>query len=59
MNALVMYVGHSVFNANLPFAWKIGKMNTHAWMLFENFWRVGVWCAVGYILHRKKTYLSL
>ncbi|XP_023248345.1 heparan-alpha-glucosaminide N-acetyltransferase-like [Copidosoma floridanum] len=59
INALVMYAGHQVLWSMFPFHWKIGRMNSHALLLTESIWCVGLWTLVGYVLHRKKIYFRL
>lgn len=59
MNAIVMYVGHEVFHAMLPWHWKFGAMNTHFVLLLENAWNASLWVVIAYILYCKKIFISL
>lgn len=59
MNAIIMYVGHSLLSHTLPFHWKIGRMNTHLLMLLENGWNTLLWVGVAAILYRRKIFISV
>ncbi|XP_011501463.1 PREDICTED: heparan-alpha-glucosaminide N-acetyltransferase-like [Ceratosolen solmsi marchali] len=59
MNALVMYIGHQVFYEMFPFHWRIGKMNTHSWLMAESLWCIVLWTCIAYTLHWKKLYVTL
>ncbi|KAG4076235.1 hypothetical protein HA402_014784 [Bradysia odoriphaga] len=38
MNAILLYVGHSIIGSMFPWRWSIGPMNTHLVLLVENMW---------------------
>ncbi|KAG7207828.1 hypothetical protein KM043_009429 [Ampulex compressa] len=59
MNALVLYVGHILCYRLFPFHWKIGSMHSRALVLAENIWGVALWTIIAYMLHRKRTYITL
>ncbi|XP_012529315.1 heparan-alpha-glucosaminide N-acetyltransferase [Monomorium pharaonis] len=59
MNALVLYVGHSVCYQIFPFHWRIGAMDSRILCLIESIWVVTLWTIIAYIMHRKRTYITL
>jgi len=59
MNAIIMYVGHQVFHAMLPWHWHIGPMNTHFVLLLENLWNSALWVVIAYVLYCKKIFISV
>lgn len=59
MNAIVMYIGHTLLHKILPFHFKIGQMNTHFMQLLENGWNTLLWVGVAWILYRRKTFISV
>lgn len=59
MNAILMYIGHTILHQILPFRWHIGPMNTHFVLLIENAWNAMMWMFVAYYLHCKKIYFSV
>ncbi|KAH0951881.1 hypothetical protein HN011_001519 [Eciton burchellii] len=59
MNALVLYVGHNVCYQIFPFHWRIGAMDTRALCFIESIWVVFLWTIIAYIMHHKRTYITL
>ncbi|KYQ47182.1 Heparan-alpha-glucosaminide N-acetyltransferase [Trachymyrmex zeteki] len=59
MNALLLYVGHSVCYEIFPFHWRIGAMDSRALCLIESIWVVILWAIIAYIMHHKRTYITL
>lgn len=59
MNALVLYVGHIMCYEIFPFHWRIGAMDNRALRLTESIWVVALWAIIAYIMHRKRTYITL
>ncbi|XP_076394063.1 heparan-alpha-glucosaminide N-acetyltransferase isoform X2 [Megachile rotundata] len=59
MNALLLYVGHSVCYRNFPFHWSIGDMDSRGLRLCEAIWGAALWAIIAYIMHKKRTYISL
>ncbi|XP_076240972.1 heparan-alpha-glucosaminide N-acetyltransferase [Calliopsis andreniformis] len=59
MNALLLYVGHTVCFKMFPFHWAIGTMSSRAMRLLEAIWGVGLWTIIAYIMHRKRCYITL
>ncbi|CAL1675761.1 unnamed protein product [Lasius platythorax] len=59
MNALVLYVGHSMCYQIFPFHWKIGAMDSRALCLIESIWVVTLWTVIAYVMHRKRIYITL
>lgn len=59
MNAIVMYIGHSVLHKILPFHFRIGRMNTHFMLLLESGWNTLLWVGVAYYLYRRRTFITV
>lgn len=59
MNAILLYVGHSVIGSMFPWRWSIGPMNTHLVLLIENMWHAGMWVVVSYYFYLKKVFISV
>lgn len=59
MNAIIMYVGHTVMHKMLPWHWRIGPMNTHFVLLLESIWNTLLWVAIALYLNSIKFYYSL
>lgn len=62
MNAIFMYVGHSLTYGNFPIRWvpvaEVG-LNTHFIKLIENVWATGMWVVIAYYLFTIKFFLSI
>uniref|UniRef100_A0A1A9WID9 Heparan-alpha-glucosaminide N-acetyltransferase catalytic domain-containing protein n=1 Tax=Glossina brevipalpis TaxID=37001 RepID=A0A1A9WID9_9MUSC len=59
MNAIILYVGHTVMHKMLPWHWRIGPMNTHFVLLLESVWNTLLWLCIASYLNYKKFYFSL
>ncbi|XP_058835834.1 heparan-alpha-glucosaminide N-acetyltransferase [Topomyia yanbarensis] len=59
MNAIILYVGHTVFHRMLPWHWSIGRMNTHFMLMLEALWNTTIWNVIAYILYKKKIFYNL
>lgn len=59
MNAIILYVGHSIFNRMWPFHFSFNVMNTHFILLLENVWTVTVWILISHWLYHKKIFYSI
>ncbi|KAG8228018.1 hypothetical protein J437_LFUL003653 [Ladona fulva] len=60
MNAIVMYVGHSLGFHHFPWHWSItGIMNTHFVLTIEALWGTGLWVIIASILYQKKTFITI
>ncbi|XP_054002119.1 heparan-alpha-glucosaminide N-acetyltransferase-like [Hylaeus anthracinus] len=59
MNALLLYVGHIVCYKMFPFHWHIGNMDSRGLQLLEAIWCVALWTIIAYIMHKKRTYITL
>lgn len=59
MNALVLYVGHSIFHKMLPFHFSFEIMNTHFILLLENFYTVIIWILISHYLYHKQIFYSV
>lgn len=59
MNAIILYVGHTVLHKMLPWHWRIGGMNTHFLILVENTWNTLIWVGIALYLYEIKFFYSL
>ncbi|XP_017151391.1 heparan-alpha-glucosaminide N-acetyltransferase [Drosophila miranda] len=59
MNAIIMYVGHSVLHKMLPWHWRLGPMNTHFLLLLESTWNTLLWVGIALYLDAHEFYYSL
>ncbi|XP_075155903.1 heparan-alpha-glucosaminide N-acetyltransferase [Haematobia irritans] len=59
MNAIIMYVGHTVMHKMLPWHWRIGAMNTHFLLLLEAVWNTLLWIGIALYLDHISFYYSL
>lgn len=59
MNAIIMYIGHTVMHKMLPWHWRFGAMNTHFILLLESVWNTGLWLAIARQLHHKHIYYNV
>ncbi|XP_035914517.1 heparan-alpha-glucosaminide N-acetyltransferase [Anopheles stephensi] len=59
MNAIVLYVGHTVFHKMLPWHWRIGTMNTHLMLTLEALWNTVLWNVVALYLYKRKLFYNL
>lgn len=59
MNAIIMYVGHTVMHKMLPWHWRIAYMNTHFIKLFENSWNTILWIFIAIYLYQKNIFYNI
>ncbi|XP_055915706.1 heparan-alpha-glucosaminide N-acetyltransferase [Eupeodes corollae] len=59
MNAIVLYVGHTVFHKMLPWHWTVGPMNTHFMLLLKCIWNTVLWVGIALYLNGIKYYYTL
>uniref|UniRef100_A0A182S9H4 Heparan-alpha-glucosaminide N-acetyltransferase catalytic domain-containing protein n=1 Tax=Anopheles maculatus TaxID=74869 RepID=A0A182S9H4_9DIPT len=59
MNAIVLYVGHTVFHKMLPWHWRIGTMNTHLMLTLEVLWNTVLWNVIALYLYKRKKFYNL
>lgn len=59
MNAIILYVGHSIFHTMWPFHFSFEVMNTHFILLLENVYTVTVWVLISHYLYHKKIFYSI
>lgn len=59
MNAIILYVGHSVLHSAWPFHFAVNSMNTHFIILLENCYTVTVWILISFYLYHKKIFFTL
>lgn len=58
-NAIILYVGHSIFHKMWPFHFSFDIMNTHFILLLENFYTVVIWILIAHKLFHKKIFYSI
>uniref|UniRef100_A0A182NJS0 Heparan-alpha-glucosaminide N-acetyltransferase catalytic domain-containing protein n=1 Tax=Anopheles dirus TaxID=7168 RepID=A0A182NJS0_9DIPT len=59
MNAIVLYVGHTIFHKMLPWHWRIGLMNTHFMLTLEALWNTVLWNLIALYLFKRKMFYNL
>ncbi|XP_053672147.1 heparan-alpha-glucosaminide N-acetyltransferase [Anopheles nili] len=59
MNAIVLYVGHTVFHKMLPWHWRIGMMNTHFMLTLEALWNTVLWNLIALYLFKRRLFYNL
>ncbi|KFB50425.1 AGAP005761-PA-like protein [Anopheles sinensis] len=59
MNAIVLYVGHTVFHKMLPWHWRIGTMNTHFMLTLEALWNTVLWNLIALYLFQRRIFYNL
>lgn len=59
MNAIILYVGHSIFHKMWPFHFGFDLMNTHFLLLLENCYTVVIWILIAHKLYHKKIFYSI
>ncbi|XP_017777124.1 PREDICTED: heparan-alpha-glucosaminide N-acetyltransferase [Nicrophorus vespilloides] len=62
MNAIFLYVGHSLIHTNFPFHWYVShdhENSTHFWLLLKNVWATSLWVLVSFYLYKIKFFLSI
>jgi len=58
-NPIVIYLGHEILNSYFPFSFDPYSQTTHAIILTSNLVGVSCWCVIGYIMYRKKVFISI
>lgn len=59
LNAIILYVGHSIFHSMWPFHFSFDTMNTHFILLLENVYTVVIWILIAHKLYHKKIFYSI
>lgn len=59
MNAIILYIGHTITHKMLPWHWRFGIMNTHFKLLLESVWNTGVWLVIANQLHHNHIYYNV
>ncbi|ETN58096.1 hypothetical protein AND_010303 [Anopheles darlingi] len=59
MNAILLYVGHTVAHKMLPWHWRIGTMNTHLMLTLEALWNTVLWNLIALHLFKRKRFYNL
>ncbi|XP_077293815.1 heparan-alpha-glucosaminide N-acetyltransferase [Arctopsyche grandis] len=59
MNAIIMYIGHSICWSIFPFHWSIPDMETHFINLIESTWGTILWILVAFVLVKKKIFFTI
>ncbi|KOB75916.1 putative heparan-alpha-glucosaminide n-acetyltransferase [Operophtera brumata] len=54
LNAIALYVGHSLCAHLFPFHWKVPNMRTHTLSLLEAVWGTALWVIIAHIMAKKK-----
>ncbi|XP_019864996.1 heparan-alpha-glucosaminide N-acetyltransferase-like [Aethina tumida] len=58
MNAIILYVGHELFNSTFPFAWK-PTTQTHGTFLFMNLWGTALWVSISIYMYKHNVFVSI
>lgn len=59
LNAIALYIGHSVCSNMFPFHWKVPNMETHALKLLEALWGTALWVIIAHVMAKKKVFITL
>ncbi|XP_045492742.1 heparan-alpha-glucosaminide N-acetyltransferase [Colias croceus] len=59
LNAIALYIGHSLCAHLFPFHWKIPVMRTHAIRLIEAVWGTALWVIIAHVMAKKKVFITL
>ncbi|XP_047519302.1 heparan-alpha-glucosaminide N-acetyltransferase [Pieris napi] len=59
LNAIALYVGHSICAHLFPFHWRIPVMRTHTIRLVEAFWGTALWVIIAHMMAKKKIFITL
>lgn len=59
LNAIALYVGHSVCAQMFPFHWSVPNMQTHAIRLIEAAWGTALWVVIAYVMAKKKIFITI
>ncbi|KAJ0179210.1 hypothetical protein K1T71_004922 [Dendrolimus kikuchii] len=59
LNAIALYVGHSLCAHLFPFHWRVPNMNTHTLKLVEAVWGTALWVIIAHIMAKKKVFITL
>ncbi|XP_073962689.1 heparan-alpha-glucosaminide N-acetyltransferase isoform X2 [Choristoneura fumiferana] len=59
LNAIALYIGHSVCSNMFPFHWKVPNMETHAMQLVEALWGTALWVIIAHVMAKKKVFITL
>ncbi|KAJ2950787.1 hypothetical protein O0L34_g9052 [Tuta absoluta] len=59
LNAIALYIGHSVCAHLFPFHWRIPDMRTHSLHLAEAVWGTALWVIIAHVMAKKKVFISL
>ncbi|KAL0883717.1 hypothetical protein ABMA27_015832 [Loxostege sticticalis] len=59
LNAIALYVGHSLCAHLFPFHWRVPLMRTHALRLVEATWGTALWVIVAHVMAKKKVFITL
>lgn len=59
LNAIALYVGHSICAELFPFHWRVPFMRTHTLQLIEAVWGTALWVIIAHIMAKKKVFITL
>jgi heparan-alpha-glucosaminide N-acetyltransferase len=54
-NSITIYICHGIFFDHFPF---FAVKNTHAWLLFKDFYGIAIWCIVAALMDHNKVYIN-
>lgn len=59
LNAIALYLGHSLCAHLFPFHWRVPYMRTHTLRLVEAVWGTALWVIIAHIMAKKKVFITL
>ncbi|XP_075972706.1 heparan-alpha-glucosaminide N-acetyltransferase isoform X2 [Anticarsia gemmatalis] len=59
LNAIALYIGHSICAHLFPFHWKVPFMRTHTLRLVEAVWGTALWVIIAHVMAKKKVFITL
>ncbi|KAJ8726856.1 hypothetical protein PYW08_015253 [Mythimna loreyi] len=59
LNAIALYIGHSLCAHLFPFHWRVPNMRTHAISLVEAVWGTALWVIIAHVMAKKKVFITL
>lgn len=59
LNAIALYIGHSLCAHLFPFHWRVPYMRTHTLRLVEAVWGTALWVIIAHIMAKKKVFITL
>lgn len=59
LNAIALYIGHSICAHLFPFHWRMPYMATHSLRLVEAVWGTALWVIIAHVMAKKKVFITL